>query len=75
MKRDRPENPRQHNLPVLLTTGEVAELLRTTRKAVWALTERGQVPGVVRIGRRVLFRQDLLLDWLGQKSKPSLEGR
>jgi excisionase family DNA binding protein len=51
----------------------VAELLRTSKKAIWAMAERGQLPGIVRIGRRVLFRQDALLDWLGQKSSPSLE--
>ncbi len=37
------------------------------------MVERGQLPGVVRIGRRVLIREDALLDWLGQKSTPSLE--
>ena len=58
--------------PVLLTTCEVAELLRTTRKAVYSMVERAQLPGVVRIGRRVLIREDALLDWLRQKSTPSL---
>ena len=59
--------------PVLLTPVEVAELLRTTRKAVYSMVERAQLPGVVRIGRRVLVREDSLLDWLRQKSTPSLE--
>jgi len=60
---------------VLLTTGETADLLRTSKKAIYAMVERGQLPGVVRIGRRVLIREDALLDWLGQKSTPSLESR
>ena len=59
--------------PVLLTPNEVAELLRTSRKAIYAMVERGQLPGIVRIGRRVLVREDALLDWLRQKSTPSLE--
>ena len=63
----------QHDFPTLLTCAEVAGLLRTTRKAIWAMVERKQLPGVIRIGRRVLFHRDLLLDWLGQKSTPSLE--
>jgi excisionase family DNA binding protein len=50
----------------------VAELLRTTRKAIYSMIERAQLPGVVRIGRRVLIRQEALLDWLRQKSTPSL---
>jgi excisionase family DNA binding protein len=61
--------------PVLLTPSEVAELLRTTRKAIDSMVERGQLPGIVRIGRRVLVREDALLDWLRQKSTPSLESR
>ena len=58
----------------LLTTGEAADLLRTSRKAIYAMVERGQLPGVVRLGRRVLIREAELLDWLRQKSTPSLEG-
>ena len=59
--------------PVLLTPVEVADLLRTTKKAIYSMVERGQLPGIVRIGRRVLVREDALLDWLRQKSTPSLE--
>ena len=59
--------------PVLLTPNEVAELLRTSRKAIYSMVERCQLPGVVRIGRRVLVREDALLDWLRQKSTASLE--
>jgi excisionase family DNA binding protein len=58
-------------LPLLLTADETAELLRTTKKGVYAMIERGQVPGVTRIGRRVLVRSDLLLHWIRQKSTPS----
>ncbi len=59
--------------PVLLTVDEAATLLRTTRKAIYAMAERQQVPGVTRIGRRVLFRANDLLHWLGQKRAPSQE--
>src|SRR5262249_49273013 len=46
---------------VLLTVSETASLLRTTRKGIYAMVERQQIAGVVRIGRRVLFRRDHLL--------------
>jgi excisionase family DNA binding protein len=59
----------------LLTIEEVGALLRTSRKAIYAMVERRQLPGIVRIGRRVLVREDALLHWLGQKSTPSLESR
>lgn len=49
----------------LLTVDEAAELLRTTRKAVYAAAERGQLPGVVKLGRRLLFRSADLRARLG----------
>ena len=59
------------DLPPLLTPDEVAALLRTTRRGIYSMTERGLVPGVVRIGRRLLFRTDDLTRWLGLSSEES----
>lgn len=58
---------------IFFTVGEVAALLRTTRKAVYAMIERRSMPGVTRIGRRVLIRSRDLLDWLDHKSASSLK--
>ena len=56
---------------IVMTVEDVAELLRTTTRAIYAMVERRQLPGIVRIGRRVLFRSADLLNWLNQKSAPS----
>jgi excisionase family DNA binding protein len=70
---DRGSADRAPKLPLLLTVDDVADLLRTTRRAVYAMVERRQLPGVIRIRRRVLFRTDDLLEWLDQKRAPSLK--
>jgi excisionase family DNA binding protein len=57
--------------PLLLTVDETASLLRTTRKAVYALVERGQLPGVRRLGRRVLVVRTELLEWLCERRTTS----
>jgi excisionase family DNA binding protein len=61
----------REDFPVLLTVDEAAALLRTTRRAIDAMIERRQLPGVIRIRRRVLLRADDLLHWLDQKRAPS----
>ena len=59
------------DLPFLLTADDMAELLRISRKAVYAMAERGELPGVTRIGRRLRVRRDLVLRWLDEKCAPS----
>jgi len=59
---------------LLLTADETAALLRTSRKAVYAMAERGQLPGVTRIGRRLLVRRDDLLSWLDERRAASPGG-
>ena len=60
-------------MPILLTVGDAADLLRTTRRAIYAMLERRQLPGVIRIRRRVLIRSAELLEWFDQKRAPSLK--
>ena len=46
--------------PALLTVEEVAQYLRTSPAAIYHRVERGQLPGVVRVGRRVLIKRAVL---------------
>jgi excisionase family DNA binding protein len=57
--------------PPLLTVEEAADLLRTSRKAVYALIERAQLAGVTRLGRRVLIRRAELLQFLAEERAAS----
>jgi excisionase family DNA binding protein len=60
-------------MPLLLTVDHAADLLRTRRRAIYAMLERRQLRGVIRIRRRVLIRSAELLEWLDQKRAPSLK--
>ena len=65
---------RPDGLPHFLKPSEVAELLRTTRKAIYVMVERRQLPGVSRIGRRVLISASVLLSWMSdQQGESSLK--
>jgi len=69
-----PGSPETFRRALLLTVDETATLLRTSRKAVYAMAERGQLPGVTRIGRRLLVRRDDLLSWLDERGAASPGG-
>lgn len=58
-------------LPQLFTPEQVAQWLGTSRKAIYARLERGQLArqAVVRIGRRLYLRGDVLLVWLEQQGR------
>ena len=60
--------------PDLLTVAEVATVLRTTREAVYKLVERGQLPGVIRLRKRVLVERESLVQWVHQNRTPSSAG-
>ena len=62
------------NLPQFLTPDEVADLLRISKRAVYSMAHRGQLPGVSTFGRRLRFRRDAMLTWLKKSRAPSPEG-
>ena len=63
---------RPDGLPLYLKPEEAAALLRTTRKAIYVMAERSQLPGVTRVRKRLLIRTESLLQWLDQQGAPSL---
>jgi len=50
----------------LLTVRQVAEFLGMTPKAVYHRAERGQLPGMVHVGRSLRFRRSDLLRFVGE---------
>lgn len=60
--------------PMLLTVAEAASYLRTSEAAIYKMVERHQVPGVVRVGRRLLFHHQTLVHWLSQNATLSPKG-
>lgn len=62
----------ESGLPFLLTADEVADLLRTSRGVIYGMASMEQLPGIMRIGRRLLFRRDRMLEWLRESSATPL---
>jgi excisionase family DNA binding protein len=57
------------SLPLLLQASEVAQLIRVTPKAVYTMAERGEIPGVTRLGRRLRFRRDAIEAWIANAAE------
>lgn len=54
----------------LMTPDELATWLHCTRRAVYDRVYRGQLPGPVRVGRRLYFLRDRVLTWLREATDP-----
>jgi len=52
------------------SANEMASLLGVNRKTVYEAAEKGQIPGTLRLGRRLLFARNTVLTWLGARSAP-----
>lgn len=55
----------------LLTVPEVARVLRISRAQAYQLAQRGDLPGVVHIGRCVRVSADALQDWIDREAAHS----
>lgn len=64
-----------HTLPYLLTVEETAALLRTSKKAVYSMHDRGKLPGALRRGPRLLIIRDHLLRWIRESCASSPSGK
>ncbi|MBL9106478.1 MAG: helix-turn-helix domain-containing protein [Myxococcales bacterium] len=52
----------------MLTVRELALLLATSSAGVYSRVARGQVPGVLRIGRSIRFDPRVIAQWLSANS-------
>lgn len=50
--------------PDLMTAEQMAEVLDISRRNVYRLVERGELPFSVRVGRRVYFPKRLVIEFL-----------
>ena len=56
----------------VLTVDEAAGLLRVNRKTLYDAIERGQVPGVLQVGRVIRIGRAALLAYLAGAGSPAL---
>jgi excisionase family DNA binding protein len=65
----RKPRPRSAEPPATYTVAQLAALLGVNRGTVYEAIERGQVPGVIRLGRRILIARGHVQEWLGQNAE------
>jgi predicted DNA-binding transcriptional regulator AlpA len=58
----------KNDYPIILTSLEVAEILRVSRKVAYEYMEQEDFP-LIRIGTSKKVNRDKFFDWLDKKSK------
>lgn len=65
------ENTQAPHVPLVLTVDEVAHLLKVNRKTIYEMVNRNQLPGVVRVGRKIRISAQAVVSWLNGQGRPS----
>jgi len=70
---DRKLKPLRSALPKLLSPEQVAEWLGVSRKSLYIMVDRGQIPAsaVIKIGARLRFDESRLKEWIAEKRAPT----
>lgn len=70
---DKRLKPLRAALPVLCTPEEVAKWLGISRKSLYIMVDRGQIPAsaVIKIGARLRFDESRLKEWIAEKRAPT----
>lgn len=70
---DRKLKPLRSALPKLLAPEQVAEWLGVSRKSLYIMVDRGQIPAsaVIKIGARLRFDESRLKEWIAEKRAPT----
>jgi excisionase family DNA binding protein len=58
----------KHDQKLLLKIDEAAALLSLGRATAYQMVQRGEMPGVVRLGRSVRISADALRTWIREQS-------
>jgi excisionase family DNA binding protein len=66
---------RERGAPLLLTVPELAEVLRVGRRAAYEAVARGDVPGVIRVGRALRISRAAVEAWIGAEQRRKEERR
>lgn len=57
------------DLAMLLTVKDVAEMLQLSTRTVWRMSERGEIPTPVNLGRCVRWNCAEIMAWIGSGCK------
>lgn len=60
---------------ITVTVDEAARMLNVDRKSLYSAIGRGEVPGVIKIGRTIRIGREALLRWAGCQPPADSEPR
>lgn len=56
----------------VLTIKEAAKLLHCSVPTLYSKHSKGELPGVSKVGKRLLFNRQILLDWINEKQQKTV---
>jgi excisionase family DNA binding protein len=55
----------------LISIDQAAELLQLTKPTIYSKHSKGELPGVCKVGKKLFFEKDVLINWIKEGRKLS----
>lgn len=67
----RPSNELQEAGNSLITIDQAAQLLQLTKPTIYSKHSKGEIPGICKVGKKLFFEKDVLIQWIKEGRKLS----
>lgn len=53
----------------LITIDQAAELLQLAKPTIYSKHSKGEIPGICKVGKKLFFEKDVLIQWIKESRK------
>ena len=74
-KRTINNKPKAPHVPEFFTVYELSKKLNIPKSSLYFFVRRGEIPGLLKVGRHLRFRRDIIEQWIEEQTRSRVEAK